>query len=136
WFPSLEEFYEYSYYRVHSTITKTQINDSTIKLTINIPSGQYFYYPSITLNVGGIITNQIQNITSNDAITGLSYANYNNELMINIDCRKFLLEHANHYVEQYEENSIQSNREDALYFTNQLKDSPQKTALLNRINSR
>ncbi|MFA7131798.1 MAG: hypothetical protein WC108_00665, partial [Bacteroidales bacterium] len=43
---------------------------------------------------------------------------------------------ANHYVEQYEENSIQSNREDALYFTNQLKDSPQKTALLNRINSR
>ena len=136
WFPSLEEYYEYNYYRHNSSISKTQINDSTIKITIHIPSGQYFYYPSITVNVGGIITNQIQHITSNDAITGLSYANYNNELMINIDCRKFLLEHANHYVEQYEENSIQSNREDALYFTNQLKDSPQKTALLNRINSR
>lgn len=134
WFPSLEEYYEYNYYRIHSTITKTQINDSTIKLTINIPSGQYFYYPSLTLNVGGITNSQIQNITSNNSITGLSYANYGNGLMINIDCRKFLLEHATHYVEQYEENNIQSNKADALYFTNQLKDSPEKTALLNRIN--
>jgi hypothetical protein len=134
WFPSLEEYYEYNYYRIHSTITKTQINDSTIKITINIPSGEYFYYPSLTLNVGGIINSQIQNITSNNAITGLSYANYNNKLMINIDCRKFLLEHAIHYVEQYEENNIPSNKADALYFTNQLKDTPEKTTLLNRIN--
>lgn len=134
WFPSLEEYYEYNYYRIHSTITKTQINDSTIKLTINIPSGQYFYYPSITVNVSGISNNQILNLTSNDAIKGLSYANYNDELMVNIDCRKFLLEHATHYVEQYEASRTSSNKADALYFTNQLKDSPEKDALLNRIN--
>lgn len=84
----------------------------------------------------GITNSQIQSLTSNNAITGLSYANYGNGVMINIDCRKFLLEHATHYVEQYEVNSISSNRADALYFTNQLKDSPQKIALLNRINAR
>lgn len=134
WFPSLEEYYEYNYYRHNTSITKTQINDSTIKITINIPSGEYFYYPSITVNVGGIRTNQIQSLNSNDAVTGLSYGNYEQGIMVNIDCRKFLLEHATHYVEQYEGNSIPSNKADALYFTNQLKDSPQKTSLLNRIN--
>lgn len=136
WMPSLEEYYEYNYYRIHSTITKTIININTIKITVQLPSDEYFYYPSITLNLKGITNSQIQNIVSNDAVKGLSYANYSNGLMINIDCRKFLLEHATHYVEQYEENSISSNRADALYFTNQLKDSPQKTALLNRINAR
>ncbi len=136
WFPSLEEYYEYNYYRHNSSITKTQINDSTIKITIHIPSGQYFYYPSITVNVNGISNSQIQSLSSNDAITGLSYGDYSEGVMVNIDCRKFLLQHATHYVEQYESNRSTSNRADALYFTNQLKDSPQKTALLNRINSK
>ena len=54
--------------------------------------------------------------------------------MINIDCRKYLLEHATHYVEQYERNKTKSNKDDALYFTNMLKNSNQKTDLLNRIN--
>lgn len=44
-----------------------------------------------------------------------------------------LIEHATHYVEQYEKNKTKSNKDDALYFTNMLKDSPQKNALLLRV---
>lgn len=134
WMPSLEEYYEYNYYRIHSTITKTIIDNNTVKFTVQLPSQEYFYYPSITLNLQGINNQKIQSITSNDAIKGLSYGNNDQGLMVNIDCRKFLIEHATHYVEQYEMKKTSSNKTDALYFTNQLKDSPQKTSLLNRIN--
>jgi len=136
WMPSLEEYYEYNYYRIHGTITKTIINNNTIKITVQLPSDEYFYFPSITLNLKGITNSQIQSIVSNDAITGLSYGNYSEGVMFNIDCRKFLLQHATHYVEQYELNRNTSNKKDALYFTNQLKDSPKKIALLNRINGK
>ncbi|MDD8037537.1 MAG: hypothetical protein PHC59_15450, partial [Thomasclavelia ramosa] len=49
WFPSMEEYYEYNYYRIHSKI-ETAINGNILKIKIRMPAGQYFYYPSITLN--------------------------------------------------------------------------------------
>lgn len=134
WVPSLEEYYEYNYYRIHSNITKTIIDNNTVKFTITLPSQQYFYYPSITLNLKGITNSKIQNLTTNDVVKGLNYGDYSEGVMINIDCRKYLLEHATHYVEQYERNKTKSNKDDALYFTNMLKNSNQKTDLLNRIN--
>ena len=134
WMPSLEEYYEYNYYRIHSSITKTIIDNNTVKFTVQLSSQEHFYYPSITLNLEGISVQKIQNLSSNDAIKGMSYANYNQGIMVNIDCRKFLLEHATHYVKQYETKNNTSNKADALYFTNKLKDSPEKTALINRIN--
>lgn len=134
WVPSLEEYYEYNYYRIHSNITKTIIDNNTVKFTIPLPSQQYFYYPSITLNLKGITNSKIQNLTTNDVVKGLNYGDYSEGVMINIDCRKYLLEHATHYVEQYERNKTKSNKDDALYFTNMLKNSNQKTDLLNRIN--
>ncbi|MFA5540400.1 MAG: hypothetical protein WC984_01880 [Bacteroidales bacterium] len=134
WVPSLEEYYEYNYYRIHSNITKTIIDNNTVKFTVTLPSQQYFYYPSITLNLRGVSNSSIQSLNTNDVVTGLNYGDYEEGLMINIDCRRYLLEHATHYVEQYEKNKTKSNKDDALYFTNMLKDSPQKNALLSRIN--
>lgn len=136
WMPSLEEYYEYNYYRIHSVITKTIINGNTIKLSVQLPSDEYFYYPSITLNLKGITKSQIISIKTNDAIKGMSFGDYSEGLMLNIDCRKFLVQHATHYVERYEQNKTSSNRLDAIYFVNKLKDSQQKTNLLSRINSR
>lgn len=133
WVPSLEEYYEYNYYRIHSNITKTIIDNNTVKFTVTLPSPQYFYYPSITLNLKGINNSNIQSLNTNDVVTGLNYGDYEEGLMINIDCRRYLLEHATHYVEQYEKNKTKSNKDDALYFTNMLKDSPQKNALLLRV---
>ncbi|MDR0972228.1 MAG: hypothetical protein LBM25_07585 [Bacteroidales bacterium] len=133
WMPSLEEYYEYNYYRQNANITKNVINDTTIQINISIPMENNFYYPSFTLNIEGINMDNLSNISSNDNVKGLSYNNYDGNLMINIDCRKFLYEHALHYVEQYENQKTQSNKRDAQYFISFLKPSPEKDQLLDRV---
>lgn len=89
WFPSFEEYYEYNYYRLNSTIDH-EINGDTLKLRISLPSEQYFYYPSVTVNLSGVTYEQIKYVLSNEAVTGLSYAPYEGGVMLNIDCRRFL----------------------------------------------
>jgi len=132
WFPSLEEYYEYAYYRSRSTI-EHEVEGNRITLKISLPSEQYFYYPSITLNLSGIIEAQVKSITSGEEVTGLSYGNHADGLMLNIDCRKYLAEHAAYFVEKYESSRTESNKEDALYFIDMLKESPAKTELLKRM---
>jgi hypothetical protein len=132
WVPSFEEYYEYNYYRVNSTIEK-EINGDTLKLRITLPSEQYFYYPSVTVNLSGITLDQISRVISNDAVTGLSYASYNGGVMLNIDCRRFLFEHALHFVEKYLKSSIAWDKDDAIYFVERLKESPKKDELRKRI---
>lgn len=94
WFPSQEEYYEYNYYRIHGTTRIEQIDERTLKLTVTLPGKEHFYYPSVTVNVGGIEMENIASISSNDAVTGLSYGNFEDGITMNIDCRKFLAEHA------------------------------------------
>ncbi|MFK2337614.1 hypothetical protein ACIXMT_01035 [Bacteroides fragilis] len=133
WMPSQEEYYEYNYYRMHGKIEKSA-DGSTLKLIVNLPSQEYFYYPSVTINLKGLKKEDIKSIESNSAVTGLSYGNYQDGVMLNIDCRRFLVEHATHFVEQYEKDKTnQSNKADALYFVNMLKESSKKAELLNRI---
>ncbi len=132
WFPSMEEYYEYNYYRIHSRI-ETVINDNILKIKIHMPAGQYFYYPSITLNLKGIRAENIGSIQTDDAITGFSYGNYDDGTMLNIDCFKYLYERAQFFCEQYLANSTDDNLTDALYFINKLKESDKKQELLRRI---
>lgn len=55
-------------------------------------------------------------------------------IMLNIDCRKYLFEHAENFVKRYEANpSDASNKADALYFVNILKESAKKEALKKRL---
>lgn len=135
WVPNQEEYYEYNYYRTNGVISSpSRIDDHTLEFAVNMPSGQYFYYPSITVNLSGIKQEDIVSITSNDAVTGLSYGDFKNGIMLNIDCRKHLVEHAEHFVERYEATrSNVSNKADALYFVNMLKESDKKTDLLQRL---
>lgn len=134
WMPSQEEYYEYNYYRIHGSVEVKQIDDYSVKLTVSLPSGQYFYYPSVTVNVAGLQLEDIASVESNETVTGLSYANYGEGLMLNIDCRKYLAEHAEHFVERYEKNrSDASAKADATYFVSMLKESAQKDALNKRI---
>lgn len=113
--------------------SKKSVNSNTIKLIVNLPSNQYFYFPSITVNLPKLKAGNITSLTSTDQITGLSYGNYDSGVMINIDCRKFLYEHATHFVEKYEDKKTNPNREDALYFVGMLKESDKKADLLKRI---
>ena len=134
WFPSQEEYYEYNYYRLNSHISIAQIDASSFKLTINLPGEKFFYYPSTTINLSGISMYDIVSIEGNDALTGLSHADYKDGIMLNIDCRKYLFEHAENFVKRYEANpSDASNKADALYFVNILKESAKKEALKKRL---
>ena len=98
-----------------------------------MPTEQYFYFPSLTINLKGIKAENIIGINTSSEISGFSFGNFEDGIMMNIDCRKFLVEKAQHYVKLYEENKSKSNHADALYHVNMLKDSEIKTGLLNRI---
>jgi hypothetical protein len=132
WFPSQEEYYEYNYYRIHSTISGV-VSGDTLRIQLTMPSGEYFYYPSLTLNLSGIQTENVRTVSTNDAVTGFSFGNHNGGLTLNIDCRNHLVEHATHYVEAYEKNPTSLSLADARYFVNQLKESTIKEALLKRL---
>lgn len=132
WFPSLEEYYEYNYYRIHSNITK-KVEGNVLKVTITMPAAAAMYYPSLTVNLKGLTKNKVKSITSTDNVTGLSFGDYEEGLMLNMDCRKHLVELATHFVEKYEANKTAGNESDALYFVNMLKTSSIKSQLLKRI---
>ncbi|MEA5006469.1 MAG: hypothetical protein VB022_08675 [Rikenellaceae bacterium] len=132
WVPSLEEYCEYNYYRLNTNISKTIDWDKLI-LHVKIPMGQYLYMPSITINIKGLKKNCVTEISSNNEVSGLSYADYKDGLMINIDCRRYLYQMASYYVEKYEKNRSRIDSLDARYFVHQLKNSPRKKELLARI---
>ncbi|MDD3273077.1 MAG: hypothetical protein PHV46_03380 [Bacteroidales bacterium] len=132
WGPNLEEYFEYNYYRVNGNIEVKQINGK-IDLKVHLPSAEYFYYPSVTVNVKGIKMVDVASIKSGDEVKGMSFADYDEGVMINIDCRKYLLEHATHFVEKYEKMGLKYLKRDAIYFVNMLKESPAKRALLSRL---
>lgn len=134
WFPSQEEYYEYNYYRIHGIRKVEQVDSRTIKLTISYPSETYFYYPSVTVNLQGLVASDVSSISTNDIVTGLSYANFNNSLMLNVDCRKHLGDMATHFVELFEKDKTNTfNKADAIYFTNMLKSGTLKDNLLKRV---
>lgn len=136
WFTSQEEFYEYSYYRLMGGAPKVEkITDLEYRVTVNLPSKGNFYYPSVTVNLPGIDYDNIDEMKTDDAVTGFSYGKYNDGVMLNIDCRRYLKEMAEHYVEVYEKDkSNATSRIDAQYFVNMLKPSEDKVKLLERCN--
>ncbi|MGE0092656.1 MAG: hypothetical protein AB7S40_08940 [Bacteroidales bacterium] len=137
WFTSLEEYFEYYYYRKNSVI-KVQQNQEKVVVSVNIPMEKFFFYPSLTLNIRGITLKDVASLSSSDEVTGLSYADFTDQngetmLMVNIDCRKYLMEHAIHFIERYEKLGKEPHKRDALYFTSKLKESDAKRELLQRI---
>ena len=134
WFPSQEEYYEYVHYRTQGKIQVTQTDKRTIKIKLDLPGGEYFYYPSVTLNIPEISKEQIDSVSTDKTITGMSYGNFEKGIMMNIDCRRNLVELATRFSERYEKDKADaSNKADAQYFINMLKDSDTKKELLKRL---
>lgn len=136
WMPSQEEYYEYVFNCRHGRITPRRVDDYTLELTVDLPGGNAFYYPSVTVNLYGIETEDITSIETDDATTGFSFADCEDKkcVMMNIDCRKHLTEHAENFVKRYEANTtVKAYREDALYFVGMLKESDKKEELIKRI---
>lgn len=136
WMPNQEEYYEYAHYRRQGLIDSRKIDDYTLEVTVALPCGEAFYYPSITVNLYGIEMKDISSIDTDDNISGFSYTDFKEKacVMLNIDCRKYLTEHAENFVKRYEANTtVKANKADAVYFVKMLKESKKKDELLKRI---
>ncbi|MDR0266018.1 MAG: hypothetical protein LBJ04_22585 [Sphingobacterium sp.] len=132
WFPSQEEYYEYNYNRQNSIIS-TRVEGDKLIVKVKFPNQSDFYYPALTLNIDGLNTSSIKSISSNETVTGLTYGNFDKGISVNIDCRRFLLQHATHYVNRYLSQKSAANLLDAKYHVNTLKDSQEKKKLLNSL---
>ncbi len=163
WFTSLEEYYEYIYFRSHAAITKsvsTNLNSVTYHFSITLPVGRSFFFPSFTLNINGLSAEQIESVltdpsvsvSASESVKGLSLARYTAPsagqepgkqcVMLNIDCSRYLPEMAEHFTVVYEKSVLNKDLDaalvkaaydDALYFTGKLKYSSVKSSLLQRL---
>lgn len=75
----------------------------------------------------------IKEIILDDKIQGFSSGKYEDGTTMNLDCRHYLKELANHFIDRYKRISSKANKADALYFTNRLKPSLEKEEMLNDI---
>lgn len=127
WITTPDEFYEYWYMRKYSKVIKNVVG-TTAKFEVYIPKGQYFYYPELTF-----ISNQPINLPTNihDKIKGFSF-NETNMFNINLDAN--LVSLAEKYTARFEANQLPIDKQDALYFANQLR-VDLKTPFLLRIDA-
>lgn len=138
WMPSPEEYFEYNYLRTHASVRK-EVVDNTLKLTIDMPGNLYFYFPSLTLNLAGVDPSACTEVEGGETVAGLTWGaakeavEAGEVLMVNIDCRHALYEHAVHFVELYEKSPTAANRADARYFVEMLKESDRRQALSDRL---
>ncbi len=127
WLTHLDEVYEYWYMRKYSKIIKS-VTGNTANFDVYIPKGQYFYYPELTF-----VTNQNISEVSNihDKIKGFSF-NQTNMFNINLDANLVTL--AEKYTARFEANQLAIDKQDALYFANQLR-ADLKSSFVARINA-
>lgn len=132
WFPSQEEYYEYNYNRQYSVIN-SRIEGNKLSIKVKFPAQADFYYPALTLNIKGVLMDNIKSISANETVTGLTYGNFDKGISINLDCRGFMYEHAAQYVDRYLAKKSATNLLDAKYYINAIKDSERKKNLFTRL---
>lgn len=134
WFASVDEIYEYWFIRTFSKIKKT-ISGNTVKFDVYTPGLKYSYYRDFSVRVNGISSvNNLLVSAANEDVYGLSYAINDMALLVNVNCNRSLVDMSEKYTSKYEASSNDSDKEDALYFANQLK-SELRNKFLARINA-
>lgn len=93
WMPAAEEYFEYNYLR-HHAVVNAQATENTLTLTVEMPGGLYFYYPSLTINLLGVDPGALPRpVGGGETVTGLSWGRGRTAddgaeaLMVNFDCR-------------------------------------------------
>lgn len=129
WFATVDEVYEYFYARNNTLIRKSTAGNK-LRITAYIPKGQYFYYPEISLLVNGVGT--VTGIESSDNVQGLAWGEHSNGVLVNVNTDATLAAMAEESTSRFEQTEKSVDRNDALYFVGQLKESLQ-TAFRERI---
>ena len=120
WFATLDEVYEYWYFRKNHTMTKS-ISGRTITFDIEIPVEKYFYFTDFSLLLSGISESYGLTINTSDNVYGLSYGPDGDALLVNINFNSALKDNVEKYLSKYELSGEQEDKDDVLYFLRQLK---------------
>lgn len=132
WFATIDEIYEYYHARANSVIRKS-VNGNTLRLTVYLPKGQYFYYPDFTLLLSGGNITGVTSVEVSGNVTGLSRVVKDGKLMLNVSANPRHLELAEEFTGKYETTGQQVFKTDALYLVGWLKESL-KQNFLDRLN--
>lgn len=131
WFATLDEVYEYNYFRNNCIIEKS-ISNNILTLKFACPSSdlpnELIFHRDFSIILKGAVPLSTADISIGKNVYGLSLARQNTgDWLINIDCNKSLLDKSERYTSIYEKERSVSAKEDALYFVNQLNDNLKKT---------
>lgn len=126
WFASMDEIYEYNYFRNNCTIEKNIVNN-TLTLRFSCPTAElaneFQFHRDFSIIIKGVVFPENMEIASGNNVYGLSYVKQGDgSLLVNIDCNKSLLDKAERYTASYEKGKDASAKEDALYFVSRLKE--------------
>lgn len=129
WFANIDEVYEYMHARRNAIIRKAA-DGNKLRVTVYLPKGQYFYYPEFSLLVTG--AGNITGVNASDNVPGLSWGAQGDGILVNASTDATLAVMAEECTSRFERTEKSVDRNDALYFVGQLKESL-RTAYMERI---
>lgn len=133
WFAAIDEVFEYWFIRQFAKCRK-EISGDDVIFTIFVPKVKYGSHLDFTAELTNVAykANSITLLSNN--IYGFNYGNKAGKFLLNVNLNKWLVDGAEKYTSKFEESRTEEDKEDALYFVNQLKEDLQ-APFLGRINS-
>ena len=119
WVASWDEIYEYVQMRL-SAVTRKIVNSNTITFKIIIPFAKNFYFKDVSLLLSGLTA--LNGLTLSSNVLGYSHATRGTGVLLNVNFNNMLLELSEKYTSKFEGSQQDEDKDDALYFVNQLRD--------------
>lgn len=124
WVASWDEIYEYVVMRESLSVSKT-IDGQTISFKIKIPFAANFYFRDLSFLIKGLDGDTIA-VPVSSPINGFSYKQTSDTMLVNVNFDANLLVLSEKYTAKYEKSLSEEDKEDGLYFVNQLMDGKKK----------
>lgn len=118
WVASWDEVYEYQELRYGSTIEKS-VEGQTVTFEVTVPQRSNFYFHELSFLISGTQGATITPVCEN--IYGLSSADRNGKMLVNINFDPKLPERAEKYTSKYEASGLETDKDDAGYIVSLLR---------------
>ena len=119
WVASWDEIYEYVQARL-SAVTRKIVYGNTITFKIIIPFAKNFYFKDVSLLLSGLTA--LNGLTLSSNVLGYSHATRGSGVLLNVNFNDTVLELSEKYTSKFEGSQRDEDKDDALYFVNQLRD--------------
>lgn len=132
WFATIDEVFEYWFIRQFAKCRK-EISGDDVIFTIFVPKVKYGSHLDFTAELTNVAYKANSITLLSDNIYGFNYGDKAGKFLLNVNLNKWLVDGAEKYTSKFEESQTEEDKEDALYFVNQLKEDLQ-APFLSRIN--